>query len=205
MAHNISLTLSNLSCSREQRVLFEGLNLKAVGGDLIKIEGPNGSGKTTLLNVVAGLTRRFEGDIAISSDESKDILYLSHSLGFSERLNVIDNLTFMAKVRGFDSAKIEHAIDRVGLTLVEHQPLKHLSAGQRRRVGLALLALDSAPIVLLDEPFNAIDRDGVELVNTLITERLSQQTLILITHHQELSLPHKVLSLAQFQPEVSNE
>ncbi len=205
MPHEIAITLSNITCAREQRVLFSDLNLSAKGGELIKIEGPNGSGKTTLLNVIAGLTRRYEGELTISGRTAPNILYLSHALGFSERLNVIDNLRFIAKLRHIDLSGVERAIDRVGLTLVEHQPLKNLSAGQRRRVGLALLALDKAPVILLDEPFTAIDKDGVQLVNTLISERLEQGAMVFITHHQDLMLPHRVLSLSDYQVEVIDE
>lgn len=198
MANPIQLKLDRLSCSREQRQLFIDLSFTATGGQLIKIEGPNGSGKTTLLNVIAGLTRRYEGQLQLTGCDQTRPLYLSHALGFSERLNVIDNLHYMARARLLCCRGIEAAIDRVGLTQVEHQPLRNLSAGQRRRVGLALLCVDTSPLVLLDEPYNAIDQQGRALVDELIADKLANNALIFITHHQALDLPHQVLALDQF-------
>jgi len=196
-----SITFFNFGCSREHRQLITGLNFQASGGELIKVEGPNGSGKSTLLKSIAGLSGRYEGEIQFAC-ENPNILYIGHEIGFSDRLSVVENLEFMATLRGFDRSEIQPAIDELGLTLVEHQPLRHLSAGQRRRVGLSLLLLDPADHLLLDEPFNAIDKQGAERVYELISRRVKQGDLVLITHHQELKLPHRVLALGEYKSEA---
>jgi len=199
-----SIKFNNFGCAREHRQLISGLNFKAKGGELIKVEGPNGSGKSTLLKSIAGLSRRFDGEIEFATS-NPNVLYIGHEIGFSDRLSVVENLEFMATLRGFDVNQIPSAIDDLGLTLVEQQPLRHLSAGQRRRVGLSLLLLDKANYLLLDEPFNAIDKQGGERVYQLISRRIEQGDLVFITHHQDLHLPHRVLALDDFQNEIRDD
>ncbi|EXJ12186.1 MULTISPECIES: cytochrome c biogenesis heme-transporting ATPase CcmA [Nitrincola] len=191
------LIVKNLFCERDDRVLFDQLSFDVSAGDVVQIEGQNGSGKTTLLRILGALSRHYEGDIywkgtSIHDDSltyRNDLLYLGHQPGVKAVLTPEENLRwFMALHPSLDVGQIRHALTEVGLRGFEDVPCHMLSAGQNRRVGLARLYLSQALLWILDEPFTAIDKQGVAAQEALLLAHAERGGAVILTTHHELNL-----------------
>ena len=183
-----------LSCRRGPVRLFHELCLAASAGEAVCLRGPNGSGKTTLLRCLAGLTRLDAGEVRWSGKPVTDgdcafresLAFLGHLPALKDDLTAEENLEFTLKLRGIrsDGAQRRAALDQVGLAPRLKLPARRLSAGQRRRINLARLALDPARLWLLDEPLTALDDEGQELFLTLLGAHLtSGGVCVAATHH----------------------
>ncbi len=186
-----------LGSERHRRVLFANLTVTVKPGELWQIVGPNGAGKTTLLRLLAGLRRPQQGRISSSpaddeGDETPPPLYLGHAPAVKDDLTARENLQFLCDLADEDApaAALDAALAAVALTAVAHQPAGQLSAGQRRRIGLARLWITSRRLWLLDEPFTAIDRDGVAQLEGRLRDHCDGGGAVVLTSHQPLSLPH---------------
>lgn len=179
------LNLSALSCERDQRVLFQNLNLVILPGDVVELTGPNGSGKTTLLRCLAGLSPGYKGEILIG-----DFLYLGHASGLSGLLSVRENQRWYASLGGekISDEDLDEALSRVGLAGYQDIACAQLSAGEKRRVNLSRLLYCNAALWLLDEPLTALDKEGVALVHDLISSHCQKQGAALYATHQSLAL-----------------
>ncbi len=197
------LEVINLSCVRDERVLFHGLNFHVQPGDLVQIEGPNGAGKTSLLRLLAGLSRPDEGDVLWQQaplhrqreNWQRHLLYLGHQPGVKAVLSPLENLRFWH--RDISKTAIFTALEQVSLTGYEEIPVAQLSAGQQRRVALARLWLSPARLWILDEPLTAIDKSGVAALIDRFTEHTSQGGAVILTTHQ--ALPAATASLRKIQ------
>jgi heme exporter protein A len=182
--------------------------LLALTSLLLQIGGPNGAGKTTLLRAIAGISQDYQGEIhysgqALSSvrwEFARDSLYLGHLAGIKKALSPLENLSwYLAQAGG--KADINQALAAVGLYGYEETPCYQLSAGQLRRVALARLYLSQARIWILDEPFTAIDKRGVSQLEALIARQVAQGGLVILTSHQDLTLPQlRMVNLQDYQP-----
>jgi heme exporter protein A len=155
-------------------------------GQLWQVEGANGAGKTSLLRVLAGLARYgFEGSVTRAGVP----LYLGHQAGIKGLLSPAENLRLHTCGMLDDSAEaIADALARVGLRGYENTACHQLSAGQHRRVNLARLYLDAAPLWLLDEPFTAIDKAGVAALEQRIGEHVDDGGAVVIVSHQPVTV-----------------
>ncbi len=185
------VSIRGLGLERGGRALLQGFDLDIAGGDLLLIEGANGSGKTTLLRCLAGLSRLGqEGTVARHCEE---LLYLGHKPGIKQLLTPRENLGYVCRSQGWPMEHIDAALNQVGLSGREDLQCQNLSAGQQRRVNLARLYLSYAnaspsSLWLLDEPFTAIDRDGVRALTETIGEQVSRGGAVVLTSHQDLPL-----------------
>ena len=192
----------DLSCERDDRILVDRLNLEVEEGSIYQVEGPNGSGKTTLLRVLCGLSSRYSGEILwrdqplrkARTEFLSSLLYIGHSAGIKSALTPRENLAWHGAMKRdiHGAGVIEAALERVGLYGYEDAPCYALSAGQQRRVGLARLFLAPAPLWILDEPFTAIDRQGVAELEGWIGEHAAQGGSVILTTHHELNIPRPV-------------
>jgi heme exporter protein A len=175
-------------------------------GEWLALRGANGCGKTTLLRCVAGLTRPDAGEVlwdgrraADSAGEfHRDLLYAGHAAGIKDDLTAAENLRDALALRGAPAAAdaLRGALAHVGLDSRRHLPARRLSAGQRRRIGLARLALDPAPLWLLDEPLTALDDEAQRLFTGLLLRHLERGGVALIaTHHDVVPAPARELRL----------
>lgn len=194
------IQVEQLYCERDDRVLIKQLDFQLQAGQVMQIEGPNGSGKTTLLRVLCGLSDDFEGQLLwrgqprhqVDSQFRQETLYFGHLTGIKTSLSATENLRWILQLKGelddTGNQRIEDALKQVGLLSYEDVPVYSLSAGQKRRVALARLYLEQAPLWVLDEPFTAIDRKGVSELEKLIQAHASNGGSVLITTHHALEL-----------------
>lgn len=190
------ISTTNLTCIREERLLFDQLNIEIHAGDIVQVEGPNGSGKTSLLRILAGLSQPFEGEVFFNNrliDQSHEefhqsLLYLGHLPGVKGEMNAAENLRFNLALHGAinSTINIEQTLAKVNLTGFEDSLASHLSAGQHRRISLARLYKSTAKIWILDEPFTAIDKQGVHALELLFKDHITQGGCVILTTHQDL-------------------
>ena len=192
------LEAQNLCCTRGDRELFTDLNFKLEPGTLLYVEGPNGSGKTTLLRAICGLFLPTDGDIlwqgentrSLAEDFRKDVIYLGHHNGIKLDLSGLENLRVASVLDGdkVSEEQLWDALKQMGLSGFEDLPTRSLSQGQKRRVALARLLVNSARLWILDEPFTALDVAAVEQLQTVIAEHINQDGIVMLTTHQEVAL-----------------
>lgn len=188
-----TLTLSDLACRRGNRVLFRGVNLAVRPGQAVWLRGRNGRGKTSLLRLAAGLAVPESGTILWHDTPVRDApnyagrrVFVGHANALKDDLTVTESLTFLAQLheRPGDASSIRAALERVGMGSRRDAVVRTLSQGQRRRAALARLALESEPAIwILDEPYDALDVDGVQVVNELLREHLARGGSVLLTSH----------------------
>ena len=180
-----ALEARELTCSRGFARLFRGLSFRVAAGEWVAVRGPNGSGKTTLLRCMAGLTRADSGAVV----RAGGFIYSGHLAGIKDDLSAEENLRGSLGLRGVAVAPdaVRDALARAGLDRIRHLPARRLSAGQRRRIGLARLMLDPAPAWILDEPLSALDDDGQRLFAELLTRHVERGGLALLATHHDLA------------------
>ncbi|MDA8752553.1 cytochrome c biogenesis heme-transporting ATPase CcmA [Halieaceae bacterium] len=188
------LAAHQLTLERGGRQLFHELSFSVNPGQLIQVEGANGAGKTSLMRILAGLSRYgFDGTI----ERHARLLYLGHKSAVKGLLSTRENLAWHLAGEGeHTAAAIEDALAKVGLYGYEDTLAHTLSAGQHRRVNLARLYLSSSPLWLLDEPFTAIDRQGVAELEALIVEHTEAGGAVVLTSHQSLKVTRSVQMLS---------
>ncbi|QLE83886.1 MULTISPECIES: cytochrome c biogenesis heme-transporting ATPase CcmA [Shewanella] len=190
------LSADNLTCIREERILFDELSFDIQAGEIVQIEGPNGAGKTSLLRILAGLSRPYAGrvnfkdeDITRCRDEfNDDLLYLGHLAGVKSELTAEENLNFNLRISGYDDFDTRGILEKVNLSGFEEALAGHLSAGQHRRTALARLWNTNCKLWLLDEPFTAIDKKGVEELEHLFLSHANNGGCVIMTTHQDMSI-----------------
>ena len=192
-----SLEANGLACSRGVTRLFRDVSFHVAMGEWIALRGPNGSGKTTLLRCIAGLTQPDAGEVRWAGEPVRnavarfhaDLLFAGHLPGIKDDLTAEENLRGALSLRGVcpEPAAIRSALAHAGLEKRRNLPARRLSAGQRRRIGLARLALDPAPLWMLDEPLTALDDAGQALFADLLARHLERGGLAVLAMHHDLA------------------
>ncbi len=193
-------------------MLFEHLELRLVGGEMLQISGPNGSGKTSLLRLLAGLMQPTAGEVLLNgqplatqrNELARNVLWIGHAAGIKGLLTAEENLTWLCALHQPASRDaIWHALEQVGLRGFEDVPCHTLSAGQQRRVALARLYLSPPPLWVLDEPFTALDKAGVAQLESHLSAHCEQGGMVLLTTHHTLAqrpTGYRELDLGQRRP-----
>jgi len=191
------LIVSDLTCQRGYNKLFSNLSFELNSGDILRIAGTNGSGKTSLLKILAGLNSAESGKLFInnkkvgSHDYQSDIFYLGHLPALSPELYCKENLDYLAQLNiSSNNHKLDDALTIVGLKNFEDEFTANLSAGQKRRVVLSALFITQAKVWLLDEPFTALDTDGINVIENQITRHCDDGGICVLTTHQKCNLPN---------------
>jgi heme exporter protein A len=189
-----------LTCSRGEARLFRELSFGVAAGEWLAVRGANGSGKTTLLRCVAGLTRPDAGDVLWNGEITTrhaagfhaELLHAGHLDAIKDDLTAAENLASALALRGIAAGAdaMLAALAECGLDKRRHLPARRLSAGQRRRIGLARLMLDPAPLWTLDEPLAALDDAGQALFTGLLSRHLARGGVALVATHHDLGAPN---------------
>jgi len=239
------LELRQVSCARDSRVLFSGLDCSVGQGEILQIEGSNGAGKTTLLRALTMLFPEYDGEILwrgqLVSKNQYDflshLLFIGHLPGIKKSLTPRENLAYLANLQGhYDVEQIDQALAQVGLYGYEDMPGHQLSAGQNRRIALARLYLSHAAnlcaakleyskdapnlskgtsqgasqglsqsLWVLDEPYTALDTQGIKKLEQLFTDHAQHGGSVIMTSHQPPQIKGlKRLSLESYQPAREN-
>lgn len=195
------ISVINLSVVKTDRLLFEHLNFAVEQGGLLYVKGQNGAGKTSLLRVLAGLVNADSGKVYFSQQNIKDcrddyhqhLVYFGHKLGINLTLSAVENLQYWCKQHQvvISVDRIFNTLAQLNLVGLEDIPVANLSAGQQRRVALARFWFkQNAKLWILDEPFTALDNQGIELISKQITQFLIGGGAVVITSHQALRLDY---------------
>jgi heme exporter protein A len=192
------LEVTNLECVRGDRCLFSELDFSLGKGELLHLYGHNGSGKTTLLRTVCGLIAPTCGDISWRGSKirtqrdvfASELVYIGHKNGIKDDLTGVENLRTACRLDGMSITDKQawQALERIGLHGHEDLPTRVLSQGQKRRVALARLLVNSSPLWVLDEPFTALDKAAVQLLQDVIREHVSKGGMVMLTTHQEVEI-----------------
>lgn len=191
----MSLIAENLSVSRGGIAVLENVALALSPGRALILRGPNGSGKTTLLRTLAGLQPPLRG--RIDADEAA-LVYAGHADGIKGALSVRENLAFWAAI--FGGGDVEAALSAYALAPLADRPAAALSAGQKRRLGLARLIVARRSVWLLDEPTVSLDTDATAMFVAVMRGHLSNGGSAIVATHIALGLDEaEVLDVAQFK------
>lgn len=196
----------DLQCERGHRRLFDRLSFALAAGQCRHIVGDNGSGKTSLLRILCGLLRPTLGEVRwngqridrVRDEYAADLVYVGHLNGVKDDLTASENLRTWAALSGLTigADQLGQALRLFAIESFAQWPTGHLSQGQKRRIGLARLTVARhARIWILDEPFNALDRHGVETLNGLIAQHIDNGGSVILTTHQAWQAPVPIVRL----------
>lgn len=195
----MKLIVDNLTVARGARTVIDRVSLTVAGGEALVLTGRNGSGKTTLLRTISGFIRPIAGTVELAGGAADSTLaeqshYLGHLDGTKSTLTVAENLGFWAQYldpgleRSERESRVTTALTRFGLQALGSIPAGYLSAGQKRRVGLARLLVAHRPVWLLDEPTVSLDAAAVAALVGIIDEHVARGGIVLAATHQPLHL-----------------
>ena len=190
-------SLDTLAFERDDQLLFSELNLTMSSGDIVQVEGPNGSGKTTLLRIISTALNPTSGRLLWQSkpvtrcrqEYLQNLLFLGHLPGLKQSLSPDENLHWWRKINANNNQlSNQEVLANIGLCGYEDVPCYTLSAGQQRRAALARLLITKAPLWVLDEPFTAIDKQGVAQLEQLLMAHVKSGGMVILSTHQDLGI-----------------
>ena len=187
------LQVEGLAAFRGGRLVFRDLGFTVPAGSALVLTGPNGAGKSTLLRLLAGLLPPAAGQVLWQGEDAladlplhaRRIAYVGHQDAVKPGLSAAENLAFAARI---GQVAVGVGLGAMGLSALADLPARMLSAGQRRRLALARLALSPAPLWLVDEPTLGLDARAVELFGALVSEHRARGGLVVAATHAALPL-----------------
>ncbi len=179
----MELRVRDLAVARGGIAVLEGVNFTLAAGDVVVLRGPNGIGKTTLLRCLVGLQPPLAGSVDAPPEA---MAFAAHADGIKPTLTVAENLEFWASIHG--TRTIAPALARMNLAALAARPAQNLSAGQKRRLGLARLVVTGRPIWVLDEPTVSLDAASVALFAAMVRDHLAGGGMAVIATHVALGL-----------------
>jgi heme ABC exporter ATP-binding subunit CcmA len=168
------------------------VRLDAAAGACLALIGRNGAGKTTLLRIMAGFSRPGRGEVRICGTAPRDtatrrrIGFLGHGISVYDELSAIENLTLFARLYGLQEPRQAAAewLERTGLERVANGLVREFSRGMRQRLAVARAFLHNPSVLLLDEPFTALDDRAIAVLQRLLREALAEGKTVVMSTHQ---------------------
>lgn len=187
------LEIKGLTKKFKQRTVLRDINLSLKFGNIYGFIGANGSGKSVFFKTICGFLKPDKGTVTVNGKTiGKEIDFLPslgvviEKPGFIENYNQFDNLKYLAQINNIiDDKKIIEVIHRVGLDINNKEKVKTFSLGMRQRLAIAQAIMEDQKIIILDEPFNGLDKNGCNQIKNLLMELKSPDRLILLTSHIE--------------------
>lgn len=210
----MSLSAENIRVTRGFRTVFTGLGFTVEDGQALVLAGPNGSGKSTLLRILAGMLPPQTGDatlngLSLRRDRGafvENVLYAGHLDALKPAFTATETLGFFADLYGADRARVSPALEALELGFLADQPVRIFSAGQKRRLGLARLALIERPVWLLDEPTVSLDTRSAGLVAGMARAHCARGGILLAATHIDLGIENAArLNPADFTPSAAGD
>lgn len=197
----MTLAAERLAVIRGERQLFKDVSFSLAPGEALLLRGPNGSGKSSLLRLLAGFLAPAAGQVtwqgqAIQAEPEAyraGLTYLGHQDAVQPQTSAEENLIYWARLAGLSAAEAAErsgaALEKAGLGRQRRLPGRYLSAGQKRRLGLARLLLRPLPLWLLDEPTNALDAAATTWLGEALAAHRAGGGLVLLASHVPVPLP----------------
>ncbi len=187
------LEIKGLVKKFKNKIILDDINLKMDYGNIYGFIGTNGSGKSVFFKVICGFLKASKGSITINNkkigkdlDFLPDLGVLIEKPGFIEEYDQFQNLKYLAKIKNkIDDKRINEILKLVGLDLNNKNKVKNFSLGMRQRLGIAQAIMEDQKIIILDEPFNGLDKEGAKQIKQLILKLKSPERLIMLTSHIE--------------------
>ena len=197
MSTSALLQTRDLTCVKDDRVLFEGLNLDLEPGRILLVEGRNGSGKTSLLRILTGLSLPESGEVLwqgvpigeAGPEYYEQVTYVGHHDGLKRDLTALENLRLAQAMGKPSELDLDQVLERVNLYRFGDNFVSTLSAGQKRRLALARLIATEAQVWIMDEPFTSLDKASMALFQELFEQHLRQGGVIVLTSHHDIEMP----------------
>jgi heme exporter protein A len=188
----MKLVADRLACIRGGRTLFDELSFVVEPGRALILVGPNGAGKTTLIRIIAGLLAPTAGRVVLDGGDAERGLgehchYVGHLNAVKASLTVEENARFWGWYLGGEDARLGPALAAFGLEGLRDIPAGYLSAGQKRRLGLARVLIAERPIWLLDEPTASLDSASQEMLAGAVNAHLAGSGLVVAATHAPLA------------------
>ena len=191
------LQTRDLSCVKDDRVLFEDLNLSLNRGQILLVEGKNGSGKTSLLRILTGLSLPENGEVLwqgqpiseVGPDYYEQVNYVGHHDGIKRDLTCLENLRLVQAMGKPLPIDLDDALDKVNLYRFGDNFVATLSAGQKRRLAMARLVVTEAVLWIMDEPFTSLDKASMAMFQKMFEQHLENGGIIVMTSHHDIDMP----------------
>ena len=189
----MELIVTNISKKIKRNVILSNISLHLISGNIYGFVGPNGSGKTMLFRALSGLMKVDSGEIRLDEKVLKkdiDILpnlgIILENAGLYPEFTGMENLEMLAKVnKKVQREEIENTIRRVGLNPADKRLYRKYSLGMKQRIVIAQAIMEQPDILMLDEPTNALDENGIDKIRHIILEEKERGALILIASHNK--------------------
>lgn len=188
-----TITAKNITKRIGRSTVLNGINLNLSGGNVYAFQGENGCGKTMLFRVMSGLSKPTSGEVLYNDvnintkhEQLFKIGIVIENSSLFPQFTGVQNLTYLAKINGLiGKAEIENALVRVGLDPADRRTVRKYSLGMRQRLMIAQAIMEQPDFLFLDEPTNAIDRDGVKMVYDIVRSEAQRGAVVMLATHLE--------------------